>query len=988
MTTSDIRWQELAKFVGRQKELDIFNTILSNPKAEQRTLLIQGPGGQGKTWLIKKMLLAASERADFLKLAPDKFLDMYSTSNRHLEGMLAILAERLSEVTGRSAFQPYFDAREDLKRARDQKEYSQEDLTRKVKTVADTFRGCMKKLAEQKTIVLAFDTFENVQDSEVGDWILSNDGLQMPNLICLVGTRTSLSLEKERTYSAVREITLGGLSDEDAVEFFCLYTGAPEVDEERKSFIHELNIKADRNPLMLGLAIEWLDLPENTPEAVQKLSQAEFEQEIVAWLSPQRGMGAIRIGNVPYGEQMLQTLVFMSYLNRRFNRYFLERLAKAEHLQLGNVPVGELWDDLYARRQDFFFVKERPEGEIQLHDKLAEMFRKYVLMNTFSDTPGDRLRQFVKDVVHWYDDLIEGEPNPEVLYAEKLAYLLRSDLQADCQQKQGRIPEICKILPALAPAPQEVIGILEVYRRQRSDVLARLTVGEVKIHLIRQFPNADRYQIYKLLGQIASQSYLLTTAQAYWEKACEAAEEGGDVIGQVEALIGLHNCTFQTNPYQSLEILKRSHRLCMEKSIEKLLPSVLYEIGFTYSRLDNLDEAIKWYQTAKKAAARLKDVEKMPTILNDAGYIYLLMGQIERARISIRAARNFRLREYNRLKGLLGKDTPSDEIKALEDQVREAALKLGMSYSTLGDLARFSGRLDEATGRYAAALDAFEEARSSYWQIKMYFSRGEAYRRRAVANYYAGRLVRSKELDEKAETDIRLSLERCQQFGLVSESVTASRRLGRLYHDRMFRTEELEERLDLLGQARPLFKEALAKAESIQDVLEILENLTELAFLTDDYLTVLKSYDPKRFEKEKEQAYQDIENLREYIENYEEEEDQIYQFPVFQYLLEIEQAAYHFVLEEYDEALPLYIKGYVGMALFPGYGVARYLQHMDHIVNQLNKLYKIDQQRCTTWCEALLEAWEEAGLTEMRTELPQEIEMVLDTAFMNLDEDA
>jgi tetratricopeptide (TPR) repeat protein len=202
----------------------------------------------------------------------------------------------------------------------------------------------------------------------------------------------------------------------------------------------------------------------------------------------------------------------------------------------------------------------------------------------------------------------------------------------------------------------------------------------------------------------------------------------------------------------------------------------------------------------------------------------------------------------------------------------------------------------------------------------------------------------------------------------------------------MFRTQNPKEQLDWLRQARPLFEKALSMAESTQDVLEILENLTELAFLTDDYLIVLKSYDPKKFEKEKKRAYQDIERFREYIKEYKKDEDKIFQFPVFQNLLEIEQAAYHFVLGEYDEALPLYIKGYVGMAQFSGYGVARYLQHIDHIINQLNKLFKIDQQRCTIWCEAILDAWDEANLTEVRTELPQEIEMFMDTIFMILDE--
>jgi hypothetical protein len=38
------------------------------------------------------------------------------------------------------------------------------------------------------------------------------------------------------------------------------------------------------------------------------------------------------------------------------------------------------------------------------------------------------------------------------------------------------------------------------------------------------------------------------------------------------------------------------------------------------------------------------------------------------------------------------------------------------------------------------------------------------------------------------------------------------------------------------------------------------------------------------------------------------------------------------------------------------------------------------------WCQDFLDAWQVADLTEKRPELPQEIEMFMDTAFLYLND--
>ena len=169
----------------------------------------------------------------------------------------------------------------------------------------------------------------------------------------------------------------------------------------------------------------------------------------------------------------------------------------------------------------------------------------------------------------------------------------------------------------------------------------------------------------------------------------------------------------------------------------------------------------------------------------------------------------------------------------------------------------------------------------------------------------------------------------------------------------------------------------------MNDPLEVFENLTELAFLGDDYLDIVKVHKTEELELAKKVSHEGNETLRRELEEYgKSTSNPIYFLPVFQHLLEIEQAAYFFALGEYEQALPLYIKGYVGMAQNRGYGVARYLQHIDHLTCHLHELASQDRELAERWCNELLAAWEKAGLMDKRTELPQEIEMFLNTAFL------
>ncbi|WKZ47531.1 MAG: hypothetical protein QY306_17095 [Anaerolineales bacterium] len=567
----------------------------------------------------------------------------------------------------------------------------------------------------------------------------------------------------------------------------------------------------------------------------------------------------------------------------------------------------------------------------------------------------------------------------EFLHAEQLAYLLRRDLFEDCQQTPSH--EICKRLMGLAPKPKDIINALDGHYRQRSDVLARLIINEAKIPLIEMFGGDEKYRIYSLLGKLAEQCYSHEDARGYLQKAYQVAE---DPNKQVEALVDLYNSTFPIDPQKAFEILDTAESICKDSGAEKWLPRIYYERGFTYSLLNDLSTSTAWYEKAINQARRLQDKEMMPIILNDRGYNLLLTGDLSKGRVSIRAGRDLRSKRYAALIKKLKTKLSHEEKSQLTQDLIDAQKMLGLSYSTLGHLARYSGRLKEAIDQYTHALDMFKKATSHYWPAQMYIARGETYRRIAVDDYQAGHIAKSKKLDGQAIADINKGIDLCTQYGFKKESATAYRRLGRLYHDRMFRTSDLKEQLELLDEAEALFQKALTIAKQENDPMEIFENLIELAFLGDDYLDIIKAYKPHEFEQARLSSHDRNEALRQELERYgKSTKNPIHFFPVFQHLLEIEQAAYFFALEDYERSLPLYIKGYVGMAKNRGYGIARYLQHIDHLINQLRELARKDKPLAERWCKKLLDAWEEADLMDKRTELPQAIEIFLNTGFIS-----
>lgn len=315
-----------------------------------------------------------------------------------------------------------------------------------------------------------------------------------------------------------------------------------------------------------------------------------------------------------------------------------------------------------------------------------------------------------------------------------------------------------------------------------------------------------------------------------------------------------------------------------------------------------------------------------------------------------------------------------------------------MSYNTLGQLARYTGELANAEDYYDDALSIFEAQESNYWRIEALQSRGDAYRQLAKNLYTLERREKSREYDKKAYNDLEAAMVLCEQYGFIEISARVHRRIGRLLHDRYFRTDDLHQQETLLKEALAYFEDAIQIAQKTGSTLEELEALTEIAFLGDDLVRLYKQQEPydKLQPEEHELVQQYTNRLRQGIEAEAHRDDRprIYQFDVFDNLLKMEEAALIYESGNFDQALEKYLQSFTGLARDPGYGSARCRRHFDHLFENIRRLRDASEEE--KWCRRFMDAWRQETvvgdknmtLERAHADLFKQFELHIETGFM------
>ena len=212
----------------------------------------------------------------------------------------------------------------------------------------------------------------------------------------------------------------------------------------------------------------------------------------------------------------------------------------------------------------------------------------------------------------------------------------------------------------------------------------------------------------------------------------------------MDALVGKFNASWQIDPEKALKSWLLPARKLSRADVPEKKVLVYYEIGFAYRQMQDMEKAIKRYEKAILEFRNQPADEPLRAILlNDAGYVYAILGRWEEATKYLNASLD--IRKYVLLEANLLKSGEPEELDDLQRIRSQAAFFVGGSHNTLAEFHRHADQLDEGLTNYNTAHQIFEDENNYYWQAKSLAGRGETYRR------LAGQVKNQNNLEKYAE---------------------------------------------------------------------------------------------------------------------------------------------------------------------------------------------------------------------------------------------
>ena len=277
-----------------------------------------------------------------------------------------------------------------------------------------------------------------------------------------------------------------------------------------------------------------------------------------------------------------------------------------------------------------------------------------------------------------------------------------------------------------------------------------------------------------------------------------------------------------------------------------------------------------------------------------------------------------------RLLAMTDKNTP---------EYNERNIALGWSYNTLAEINRYRGKLAASQKYYQLSESIF--ASSGYYegQAIALQALGDTIRRIALAAEGQGDHEQSLLHWNDSEANLIKSFELYSRYDLSRGLETAYRRYGRLLHSR----PEPD-----YAAAEDNYRRALSLAQKKGNTLEVIESIQELIFLFGEQGR------SKEFEKWKKELFK--------------YQDKIWQWKVFPPVVKIAEGCLNFAKKRYEEAVDVYLSGYIELAKIQGYGLALYGMHRDRVFNNLNRIDDVNLKRKLLM--KMRETWKEEGLSK------------------------
>jgi len=389
-------------FVGRQNLLNEFYQLFSY-RQQKNVLYIKGPGGFGKTWLLRQIKKDNPFRFRYIC----DLIDFYELKHQTISGLREAIMAQLS--LNQNFFEHYRTAVAEYEHVRSQPETPASLITAAEQEIDYFFFRGMRAALADREVVLLFDTFEMAQDKAVGAWFLE-EFLENAEgaVIVMVGREQPLS-----PFIPYRVVTrkIGPFNETDTAQYCQLLSRKYQSGPLSEPDIMRLYQRVEGVTLKIELFYENRTLK---PQDLEGLSADALNRKLMEPFSNP---------NLPLNR--LQHL--MAFLRRRFNQEILKVLQEAGLIE------SSFEDARILLFQPAGWIKQLigAEENFVLHDVFRELLLNFAMAPLFSPEDPFGQQAFELIVNGWYqqkinDPAIDHELR-RLLIAERVGYILDRD---------------------------------------------------------------------------------------------------------------------------------------------------------------------------------------------------------------------------------------------------------------------------------------------------------------------------------------------------------------------------------------------------------------------------------------------------------------------------------------------------------------------------------------------------------------------------------
>ena len=593
-----------AVFIGREQELAQFRRLLT-PESPVSVFNIHthGDGGVGKTKLLLRMQEQCASLPEQVVFARE-VVDFYHTESRSRLGVMQQIVNNLGLEhfpEYRIILTHYFKATDASAREEflpQLEEAFQHDYAEFAATVA----------AQQKIIVLFFDTYEVIQRIEANEggqqritatgfsrWIETQlfPAISQYTRLIVSGRYPLTALDSEQISLETLPLAHFTLTDTEIFWKQCF-----QVEQEQEltqkiapDLMQTIHTLADGRPVLLALFVDWLNSARN-PLSPEKLL-AEIVQRTGQPLT-----SVTRAHKQLFEKALIERIASLQGPEEQAIMYLAvayQRMTPDMFRFLTDLPLQACRDILLRHLRSLSFIKYKKGEIVLLHDEM----RRLVIQHWWEeqDAARDDRRAIARDLIAYYQEQLLSqeqlsEADRETYTSELLEYALLADPQ------QGLIRFCHEFDIALEDGRYDYCDLLlreaETYQQENPRDLPFPHFLELALRRIRYYTKTDR-NYGKSLQRAAT---ILETYQDFpaWENS---SVHGHILMEQAIAQFSLGKFD------EAIHAFEQARRIFYLVGEDSAIHWTNNWIGYTYYRQGNFSEA-KAYLT--RAHTEFQDI--------------------------------------------------------------------------------------------------------------------------------------------------------------------------------------------------------------------------------------------------------------------------------------------------------------------------------------------------------------------------------------------